>query len=221
MSGDATPAQIAAFWWRCAMKGETVDRDRRARPGDAPPRDPVACPAATAGGHLWHRRRRRRHLQHLDRRRAGRGGRGVAVAKHGNRAVSVALRQRRRARGAGRRHRADAERSSSAASTRSGIGFLFAPAYHPAMRHAGPVRRELGVRTIFNVLGPLTNPAGRPPAADGRLRTAPGERWPRCWQAGSRARPGGTRRRRPGRAHPDRREHDGRGARPADLGDDI
>jgi anthranilate phosphoribosyltransferase len=84
---------------------------------------------------------------------------GIPVAKHGNRAVSS------------RSGSADVLEALGVAVVTQpehaarlirevGIGFLFAPALHPAMKHAMPVRRELGVRTVFNVLGPLTNPAG-------------------------------------------------------------
>jgi len=84
---------------------------------------------------------------------------GAKVAKHGNRAIS------------GSTGSADVLEALGAnlalspeAIARSvdelGVGFMFAPSHHPAMKHAGPVRKELGVRTIFNILGPLTNPAG-------------------------------------------------------------
>jgi anthranilate phosphoribosyltransferase len=84
---------------------------------------------------------------------------GVPVAKHGNRAVTSASGSADvlEALGIPIDHQpADA----ADALRRDGFAFLFAPAYHPAMRHAGPVRRELGVPTCFNLLGPMTNPAG-------------------------------------------------------------
>src|ERR1700730_17163231 len=84
---------------------------------------------------------------------------GVRVAKHGNRSASS------KAGGAdGYEARGVRIPASPAVVERclseAGIGFFFAPTFHPSMRHAGPVRRELGVRTAFNLLGPLTNPAG-------------------------------------------------------------
>ena len=86
-------------------------------------------------------------------------GAGCAVAKHGNRSATGLSRQRRRARGARRAHRPAAARSRRCIDE-AGFGFMFAPAHHQATRFVVPVRRELAVRTIFNFLGPLTNPAG-------------------------------------------------------------
>ena len=84
---------------------------------------------------------------------------GVPVAKHGNRAMTSATGSADvlEALGIPIDH-APAEASDALAA--DGFAFLFAPSYHPAMRHAGPVRRELGVPTAFNLLGPMTNPAG-------------------------------------------------------------
>ncbi len=83
---------------------------------------------------------------------------GLPVAKHGNRAASSACGSADVLEAAG----LAIEVSPAVASAmlrEAGFAFLFAPRYHPAMRNVGPVRRELGVRTIFNILGPLTNPA--------------------------------------------------------------
>src|SRR6476660_5768836 len=84
---------------------------------------------------------------------------GVRVAKHGNRSASS------KAGGADVYEALGIRVTASPAVVErclaeAGIGFFFAPTFHPSMRHAGPVRRELGVRTAFNLLGPLTNPAG-------------------------------------------------------------
>jgi anthranilate phosphoribosyltransferase len=83
---------------------------------------------------------------------------GVPVAKHGNRAASSACGSADVLEAAGLP--IDIAPETAAAMLReAGFTFMFAPRYHPAMRNVGPIRRELGVRTIFNVLGPLTNPA--------------------------------------------------------------
>ena len=87
---------------------------------------------------------------------AGAGGR---VAKHGNRAASSACGSADVLEALG--VRIDLDPPGVAACVADvGVGFMFAPRYHPAMRHAGPVRREIGIRTVFNLLGPIANPAG-------------------------------------------------------------
>lgn len=86
-------------------------------------------------------------------------GAGVRIAKHGNRAASSPTGSADLLEAMG----FDLELGPEAVATMvdaSGFGFFFAPRYHPAMRHAVPVRRELGVRSVFNFLGPLCNPAG-------------------------------------------------------------
>jgi anthranilate phosphoribosyltransferase len=84
---------------------------------------------------------------------------GVPVAKHGNRAMSSATGSADVLEALG--IPIDLQPADAAeALSRDCFAFLFAPSYHPAMRHAGPVRRELGIPTAFNLLGPMTNPAG-------------------------------------------------------------
>lgn len=85
-------------------------------------------------------------------------GAGVKVAKHGNRAASSLSGSADLLEALGIDIEMEPEATVEMIRT-VGFGFFFAPRYHPAMRHAGPVRRELGIRTVFNVLGPLCNPA--------------------------------------------------------------
>lgn len=159
MRGEATPAQIGGFLVALRMKGETAEE--------------IAGCAEAMRGHALPVAPRRRDL--ID--TAGTGGdgagtlnistaaglvaaaAGAAVAKHGNRAVSSASGSADVLEALG--FSLDLDPPTIARSIDElGFGFLFAPVHHPAMRHAGPVRRELAARTVFNVLGPLTNPAG-------------------------------------------------------------
>ena len=162
MSGEATPAQIAAFAVGAARQGRVAGGGRRSGRDDARARaTPVrlpwpastsSAPAATAPTPSTSPRWRRSWPPR----------RGRPVAKHGNRAASSSCGRRRRARGARRRHRPAGGRRRAGASQEAGIGFCFAPVFHPGMRHAAGPRREIGIPTVFNFLGPLTNPAGRP-----------------------------------------------------------
>jgi anthranilate phosphoribosyltransferase len=157
MSGDVTPAQVGGFLMALRTKGETVDElDGLARTAlefarPVSPPAPVLDTCGTGGD------------------RSGTfnistvsaivvAGAGVPVAKHGNRAASGLCGSADLLEALGVRIDLDAagvERCLAEA----GIGFMFAPVFHPAFGHAGPVRRELRVPTSFNFLGPLTNPA--------------------------------------------------------------
>jgi anthranilate phosphoribosyltransferase len=85
-------------------------------------------------------------------------GAGVPVCKHGNRSASSKCGTADVLEALGARIEQTADQVSRAVA-RTGFGFVFAPAFHPAFRHVGPIRRELGVPTIFNLLGPMANPA--------------------------------------------------------------
>lgn len=84
---------------------------------------------------------------------------GVRIAKHGNRAASSRCGSADLLEGLGVRVELSPEQVAESVE-KVGVGFMYAPAFHPAMRYVGPTRREIGIRTVFNVLGPLTNPAG-------------------------------------------------------------
>jgi anthranilate phosphoribosyltransferase len=160
MEGRATPAQIGAFLIALRLKGETEDEvagfaaAMRARAVHVPVRDGgVLVDTCGTGGDG-------RHTFNISTTAAFvAAGAGVRIAKHGNRAISGACGSADVLEALGVNIQLGPQ-DVARCLDEAGVGFMFAPLYHPAMRHAGPVRRELGVRTVFNLLGPLTNPAG-------------------------------------------------------------
>ncbi len=157
MSGEVTHGQIGGFLMALRTKGETADeveglaRTMLAMASIVRPREPVIDTCGTGGD-------RSGTLNISTIAALVVAGAGVPVAKHGNRAASSHCGSADLLEALGVKIElgpAGVERSLEEA----GIAFMFAPMFHPAMGHAAPVRRELGVPTVFNFLGPLTNPA--------------------------------------------------------------
>jgi len=159
MRGEATPAQIGGFLIALRAKGETPDeitgcaeamRDHVL--AVRPRRDDLVDTAGTGGDGT--------HTINISTAAAlVAAAAGAAVAKHGNRAVSSACGSADVLEALGFTLELEPQRIAKSIDE-LGFGFLFAPSHHPAMRHAAAVRKELATRTVFNVLGPLTNPAG-------------------------------------------------------------
>lgn len=159
MSGDATPSQIAAFVTALRMKGETVDeivgcaQVMRAKAHRIRPQSNIVVDTCGTGGDGANTFNISTAAAFVA------AGAGCSIAKHGNRSVSSRC-------GSADVLEAFGVRIDLAPSQveecidEVGIGFMFAPLFHGAMQHAVQPRREVGIRTIFNILGPLTNPAG-------------------------------------------------------------
>ncbi len=161
MRGEASDAQIAAFIMGLSVKGETIDeisgcaaamrrRAERVPLNTAPVVD--TCGTGGDGQHTFNISTTAAFIA---------AGAGVPVAKHGNRSVSSSCGSADVLECLGLNLDLDAKEVGRCIDE-LGIGFMYAPRMHPAMRYAVRPRRELGIRTVFNLLGPLTNPAGAP-----------------------------------------------------------
>ncbi|HEY7370857.1 MAG TPA: anthranilate phosphoribosyltransferase, partial [Polyangia bacterium] len=158
MEGQATPSQIGAFLTALRIKGESVDeitgmaRTMRAKSLRVEVNGDVLDVVSTGGG----------SFDPLNISTAAAlvcAACGVLVAKHGNRGFTSASGAADVLEALGAKLELEPAQVKQCIEE-TGFGFMFAQTFHPAMRHAGPTRREIGIRTIFNSLGPLTNPAG-------------------------------------------------------------
>ncbi|MBA7610038.1 Anthranilate phosphoribosyltransferase [subsurface metagenome] len=157
MSGEATPAQIAAFVTALRIKGETVEEIAglasvmRARAIPVVVTPPVIDTCGTGGDNCS-------SINISTAAAFVAAGAGLKVAKHGNRAMTSHCGSADVLEALGVKIELGAEAVAKCLET-VGIGFMFAPIFHPAMKYAAAPRREIGIRTVFNILGPLTNPA--------------------------------------------------------------
>jgi anthranilate phosphoribosyltransferase len=158
MSGEATPSQIGAFLMGLRVKGETVGEIAAAVSILREKMVPVTAPedvidiVGTGGDGA-------ETLNISTATALVVAAAGVPVAKHGNRALSSKSGASDVLQALGVKIELTPEQISRCIAE-AGIGFMFAPAHHPAMKHVGPSRAELGTRTMFNLLGPQSNPAG-------------------------------------------------------------
>ncbi|MBM3143019.1 MAG: anthranilate phosphoribosyltransferase [Chloroflexi bacterium] len=158
MEGKATPAQLGAFITALRLKGETVDeiiglaKTMRAKaiPVSTDGLVVDTCGTGGDGSHTFNISTAAAFVA---------AGAGLKVAKHGNRAISSQCGSADVLEALGVRIDLNAEQVQRCLEE-VGMGFMFAPIFHPAMKHAAAPRREIGIRTVFNILGPLTNPAG-------------------------------------------------------------
>jgi anthranilate phosphoribosyltransferase len=159
LSGEATTPQIAAFLIGLRTKGETADellgfalamREKATRVDAGPEPLLDTCGTGGDGGRTFNISTIAAFVV---------AGAGVRVAKHGNRSLSSACGSADILEALGI-HISISPEQVGQSIRETGIGFLFAPLFHPAMKHAQPARLELKMRTVFNLLGPLTNPAG-------------------------------------------------------------